>query len=79
MAVTSGAGAVNNSEASGVRVARSLVFYIMFCRSLFVLLSFFFFWPLYRLQFTASDYPSGIFNRPPLHFKVKIQSVSIYY
>ena len=35
---------------SGVCVARSLVFCVMFCRSLFV------------LRFTASDCPSGIFN-----------------
>ena len=33
-----------------VRVARSLVFCVMFCRSLFVLLSFFF-WPLFFLSF----------------------------
>ena len=33
---------------NGVRVARSLVFYVVFCRSLFVLLSFFF-WPLHVL------------------------------
>jgi hypothetical protein len=35
---------------SGVRVARSLVFCVMFCRSLFVLLSFFL-WPLCWLSF----------------------------
>ena len=35
---------------NGVRVARSLVFCVMFCRSLFVLLSFFF-WPLFFLSF----------------------------
>ena len=35
---------------SGVRVTRSLVLYVMFCRSLFVLLSFFF-WPLCCLFF----------------------------
>jgi hypothetical protein len=35
---------------SEVRVAPSLVFYLMFCRSLFVLLPFFF-WPLYCLSF----------------------------
>ena len=35
---------------SGVRVARSLVLCVMFCRSLFILL-FFFFWPLCRLSF----------------------------
>ena len=34
----------------GVRVVRSLVFYIMICRSLFVLL-YFFFWPLCYLFF----------------------------
>jgi hypothetical protein len=43
---------------SGVRVARSLVFCVMFCRLLFVLLSLFF-WPLtlfVHLRFMASDY-----------------------
>ena len=35
---------------SGVRVARYLVFYIVLCKSLFVLLSFFF-WPLCCLSF----------------------------
>jgi len=34
---------------SWVRVAHSLVFCVMFCRSLFVLLFFLFFWPLYCL------------------------------
>jgi hypothetical protein len=59
---------------SGVRVTRSIVLYVclMFCRSLFVLLSFFF-WLLYCLsfgyciicllaRFTASDYPFGILD-----------------
>ena len=32
-----------------VRVARSLVFYVVFCRSLFVIISYFFFWLLYCL------------------------------
>jgi hypothetical protein len=44
--VTCGAGTANPSRApvtfSGAPVARSLVFYVMFCISLFVLLSFFF-------------------------------------
>ena len=35
---------------SGVRVARSLVFSVLFCRSLFVILSLFI-WPLYCLFF----------------------------
>ena len=35
---------------SGVRVTRSIVLYVMFCRSLFVLL-YFFFWPLCCLFF----------------------------
>jgi len=35
---------------SGIRVARTLVFYVMYCRSLFVLLSFFF-WSLWYLSF----------------------------
>jgi hypothetical protein len=39
----------------GVRVARSLVFCVMFCRSLFVLLTFFF-WPLYCMSFFDLQY-----------------------
>ena len=35
---------------SGARVARSLVFCVMFCKSLFIYLSFFF-WSLYCLSF----------------------------
>ena len=47
-----------------VHVTRSLVYRVVFCRSLFVLLSFF---PLAivlldRLQFTTSDYPFHIFK-----------------
>ena len=47
-----------------VHVARSLVFCVMFCRSLFVLMSFIF-WSLcclVLLRFTDSDYPFGIFK-----------------
>jgi hypothetical protein len=48
---------------SGVCVARSLVFYIMFGRSLFVLLSFFLLTiVLSVLRFTVSEYPFGIFK-----------------
>lgn len=47
----------------GVRVARSLVFRVMFCRSMFVLLTFFV-WPLYC---TDSDYSFGIFKIILLH------------
>ena len=45
-------------DCSGVRVARSLVFYLMFSISLFVLLSFFFHTLILYvlLQFTASNY-----------------------
>jgi hypothetical protein len=45
---------------SGVRVGLSIVFCIMFCRALFIhfLLANIF----SVLQFTASDYPFGIFN-----------------
>jgi len=57
MDTTCGAGTAYPSGAlefipgfSGIRVARSLVFCEMFCRSLFVLLSFFF-WPLHCLSF----------------------------
>jgi hypothetical protein len=52
--VTWGARTANPSGSpqvfSGVHVARSLVFCVMFCRSLYVLLSFFF-WPLCGLSF----------------------------
>ena len=50
-------------EHCGVRVSRSLVLCVIFCKSLFVLLSFFF-WPLWclSLRFTDSDYPFGIFK-----------------
>jgi len=44
---------------SGVRVARSLVFRVMFCRSLFVLLSVVL---SVLLRFTTSDYPFSIFK-----------------
>ena len=46
---------------SEVCVARSFVFCVMFCRSLFVLLSLFF-WPLCCLWCTESDYHFGIFK-----------------
>jgi len=36
---------------SGVRIARSLALCVMYCRSFFVLLSFFFLWSLYGLSF----------------------------
>ena len=42
------------------RVARCLVFSVVFCILLFVLSSFFF-WPLYSSIY-ASDYPIGIFK-----------------
>ena len=42
---------------NGVHVAQSLVFCVIFCRTLFVL-----FLPLYYLRLMASDYPFGIFN-----------------
>ena len=51
--VTIGAGTSNQISSpifSGVSVAQSVVFCLMFCRSLFVLLSFFF-WPLHCLLF----------------------------
>jgi len=43
---------------SGIHVARFLVFRVVFCRSLFVLLSL----ALSVLRFTASDSPFGIFK-----------------
>jgi hypothetical protein len=44
---------------SGVRVARSLVFCVMFCKSLFVILSFFLLAIVLSVlhRFTAFDYP----------------------
>jgi hypothetical protein len=47
----------------GVRVIRSLVLCVMFCRSLLVLLTFFLAIALsVLLRFTDSDYPFGIFK-----------------
>ena len=43
---------------SGVRVTRSLVLCVIFCRSFFVLLAI----VLFVLRFTDSDYPFGIFK-----------------
>jgi hypothetical protein len=45
----------------GARVARSLIFCVMFCRSLFVLFLLVIISPV-LLPFIASDYPFGIFN-----------------
>jgi hypothetical protein len=66
--VIRGAGAAGASGApeftpcfSGVRVARSLVFFVVFCKSLFVLL-FFFYWSLSDPLYTASDYFSDNFK-----------------
>ena len=48
---------------SEVRATRSLVLYVMLCRSLIVLLCFFFCIIVYALlRFTASGYPFGIFK-----------------
>jgi hypothetical protein len=63
---TSGAGTPEFIPVfSGVRIARGLVFCVVFCMSLFVLL-YFFFWPLRCLSFfdlhIHFDYPFGIFK-----------------
>jgi hypothetical protein len=66
--VTSGAGTANPSEKpdftpvfSGVHVPQSLVFWVVFCKSLSV--SFILSMVLaVLLRFTASDYPFGIFK-----------------
>ena len=48
---------------SGIRVTRSFVLCVMFCRSLFVLVSFFFcHCVVCPSWFTDSDYPFGIFK-----------------
>ena len=44
---------ISSSIFSGVRVARSVLFCVVLCRSLFVLLSVFF-WPLYYMSFFDS-------------------------
>jgi hypothetical protein len=56
---------------SSVRVTRSLVFLVVFCRSLFVFFPFFF-WPLYRLsRFKDCDYPFG--NQPNRSTKLTLE------
>ena len=71
MGATSGAGTVYLSGEhefappfSEVRVARSLGFCVVFCRSLFALLPFFLLSIVLsvRLRFTASDNPFSIFK-----------------
>jgi len=47
---------------SGVPVARSLVFCVMFCESLFVFLSFYFCHSAVCPSITASEYPFGSYN-----------------
>ena len=47
---------ITGATCGGVRVARSLVLCVMFCRSLFVLLSFYFFRSLYCLFFSRPLY-----------------------
>ena len=50
---------------SGIHIAQSLVFCVVFCRSLFVLLAI----ALYALlRFTVSDYPFGIFKLILKHY-----------
>ena len=51
----------SSSVFSGVRVTRFLVFYMYFCRSLFVLFILVIMLSV-PLRFTASDYPFGNFN-----------------
>ena len=51
----------------GIRVAQSVVFCVMFCRSLFVPLSFFF-WPLYCLFSWLPTFNYPIFKLVLLHF-----------
>jgi hypothetical protein len=56
---------IRNEHFSLVRVARFRVFCVVFCRLLFVLLSFFFLSVIVRsvlFRFMTSDYPFGIFN-----------------
>jgi hypothetical protein len=54
----------SSSGLSEVRVTRSLVLFVMSCRSLFVLLSFFFLAIVlsFLLRFMDFDYPFGIFK-----------------
>ena len=64
---------------SGVRVARSVVFCVVFCRSLFVLLSFFF-WPLCCLSFDLQILITPLVsfqNIPPCPFSTLLYWKSI--
>ena len=75
--VTCGAGTTDLSGApeftpvfSDVRVARSLIFCVLFCRSFFVLFSFLFAIVLsVLLRFTASEYTFGIL-KPSMSNKI---------
>jgi len=60
---------------SGVFVTQSLVFCVVFCRSIFVFLCFILAIVLYViLRSTASDYPSGIFKL----FLIKIYAGGLF-
>jgi hypothetical protein len=60
---------------SGVRVAWSLVFCVVFCRSLFVPLSFFF-WPLYYLSFYGFWFPLWYLQTLLIYFAYLLVDVS---
>jgi len=51
---------------SGVHVPQSLIFCVVFCGSLFVLLSFFF------RRVTDYDYPFGIFSCDSIHLNILV-------
>jgi hypothetical protein len=60
-------------------VTRSLALCVMFCRSLFVLL-YFFFWPLCRLSFDLRILIIGIFmlvSREILHHRLRYSKITI--
>jgi type IV secretory pathway VirB3-like protein len=66
---------------SGVRVARSLVFCVMFCGLMFVFFHFIFLLSIVLsvfLLFTASDYTFGIFKLFLLSRKIKKKNRQIY-
>jgi hypothetical protein len=62
---------------SGVRVSRSSVFFIMFCRSLFVL--FLFGHCVVCLTIYSPDYPFDIFKLFFLGFSMKLDSSSVFF
>jgi hypothetical protein len=63
---------------SGICVAQSLVFCVVFCRSLFVLLSFFFAWSLYCMSFFELQLLTLPFGILKLFFRFVLSYVNVH-